>query len=139
MKGERLRAAFVGCGGIAEHYLRVYRDFEGAYVVTCIDPDLQRAEHAATLATNVEQGKAQPRVTADFSDALAADVEEGENMVAMIYNPANMKALHTNGEIFTYDNPENFTDSIRLTLIAYPKFVSGDKFLNNKQSIILLQ
>ena len=71
--------------------------------------------------------------------ALAADVEEGENMVAMIYNPKNMKALHTNGEIFTYNTPENFTDSIRLTLIAYPKFVAGDKLLNPNQSIILLQ
>lgn len=70
--------------------------------------------------------------------ALAADAEEGECMAAMIYNPKTMKALHTNGEIFTYNTPENFTDSIRLTLIAYPKFVSEDKFLTH-QTLILLQ
>jgi UDP-N-acetyl-2-amino-2-deoxyglucuronate dehydrogenase len=75
MKIERLRAAFVGCGGIAEHYLSVYRDFDGACVVTCIDPDLQRATHAATLATHAAQSKSQPRSTADFNDALAADVD----------------------------------------------------------------
>ena len=71
--------------------------------------------------------------------ALCADVNEGEDMAAMIYNPKNMKALHTNGDLFTYDTPENFTDSIRLTLIAYPKFMSGDKFLNDKTNLILLQ
>lgn len=75
MKIQRLRAAFVGCGGIAEHYLSVYRDFDGAGVVTCIDPDLQRAAHAATLAMSVEQDKPLPRITANFKDALAADVD----------------------------------------------------------------
>jgi UDP-N-acetyl-2-amino-2-deoxyglucuronate dehydrogenase len=75
MNLERLRAAFVGCGGIAEHYLSVYRDLDGACVVTCIDPDLKRAGHAAALATNAEQAKPHPRVTADFNDALAADVD----------------------------------------------------------------
>lgn len=75
MKTERLRAAFVGCGGIAEHYLSVYRDCDTACVVTCIDPDLTRATHAAVLATNAAQAKPQPRSTADFNDALAADVD----------------------------------------------------------------
>lgn len=85
MKIERLRAAFVGCGGIAEHYLSVYRDYDGACVVTCIDPDLKRATHAATLAANAAQGKSQPRITADFNDALAADVD-----VAIINTPNHL-------------------------------------------------
>lgn len=71
--------------------------------------------------------------------ALAAESEAGEDLCAMIYNPSNMKALHTNGEVFIYLCAENFLDSIRLTLIAYPKFVAGDKFLNSQPVIQLLQ
>ena len=75
MKTEPLRAAFAGCGGIAEHYLSVYRDLEWVSIVTCIDPDLKRATHAAALAASAEQGKPHPRISADFSAALAADVD----------------------------------------------------------------
>ncbi len=75
MTNEPLRIAFVGCGGIAEHYLSVYRDLEQVSVVMCIDPDLKRATHAAALAANAEQAKPQARSSAAFNDALAADVD----------------------------------------------------------------
>ncbi|MBA3439789.1 MAG: Gfo/Idh/MocA family oxidoreductase [Pyrinomonadaceae bacterium] len=70
---SKQRIAFVGCGGIAEHYLRVYRDLEWVEVVTCIDADPDRAVNAA--ARLLESVKIKPRATTDFADALKADVD----------------------------------------------------------------
>ncbi|MGH9846681.1 MAG: hypothetical protein ACREEM_48905 [Blastocatellia bacterium] len=44
-----MQTAFVGCGGIADHYLSGYRDTEWVEVVTCIDSDHARAERAAAM------------------------------------------------------------------------------------------
>ena len=41
---------------------------------------------------------------------------------AMTYFPKDLTARHTNGGVFTYDSAENFLDSIKLTLLAYPIF-----------------
>jgi predicted dehydrogenase len=62
-----LRAAFLGCGGIAEHYLSVYRELDGVALVTCVDVDRARATPAAQVAG--------ARATTDEADALAADVD----------------------------------------------------------------
>lgn len=43
---------------------------------------------------------------------------------AMVYFPKHLTARHTNGEVFTYNNVENFIDSIKLTLLSYPTFLS---------------
>jgi predicted dehydrogenase len=68
------RIAFVGCGGVAEHYLSVYCELAWVEVAVCIDTDLARAAHAAALLAGVERGKPAPRVTADFSAALSNDI-----------------------------------------------------------------
>jgi predicted dehydrogenase len=64
-----IRIAFVGCGGIGDHYLSVYRDLDFVEVVTCIDVSGERASRAAAMLGN---GAA---ASADFNDALAADVD----------------------------------------------------------------
>src|SRR5690242_2504793 len=62
-----IRVAFVGCGGMAAHYLPVYRDLDWVEVAVCIDTDpvagIRAAEsvHAAA-GTN-------------YSAALAADID----------------------------------------------------------------
>jgi predicted dehydrogenase len=64
-----LRVAFIGCGGVADHYLSVYRDLKWVEVVSCIDADFARASHArAVIGTN-------SRATTDFADALKRDVD----------------------------------------------------------------
>lgn len=68
---KSLRIAFVGCGGIGEHYLGVYRDLEFVEVVTCIDASIERAERAAAML----DGRSKPRATTEFNDALSADVD----------------------------------------------------------------
>ena len=71
---NKQRIAFVGCGGVADHYLSVYREIDFAEVRVCIDSDPGRAEQAAfTLAANL--GKPQPRIAADFSAALEDDID----------------------------------------------------------------
>ncbi len=62
-----LRAAFLGCGGIAEHYLSVYRDLDWVAMATCVDVDLARATRAAQAVG--------ARATTDVADAFAADVD----------------------------------------------------------------
>lgn len=42
--------------------------------------------------------------------------------LAMVFFPKELTARHTNGQVFTYDCAENFIDSIKLTLLAYPVF-----------------
>ncbi|MEP7269956.1 MAG: Gfo/Idh/MocA family oxidoreductase [Acidobacteriota bacterium] len=66
---RKLRVAFVGCGGIADHYLSVYRDLKWAEVVTFVDA---RLEHAARARKSVGT---ESRVTSDFTDALGDDVD----------------------------------------------------------------
>lgn len=71
---NKQRIAFVGCGGVADHYLSVYREIDFAEVLVCIDSDPGRAEQAAsTLAANL--GKPKPRVATDFSAALDDEID----------------------------------------------------------------
>jgi len=76
---KRLRIAFVGCGGIGEHYLGVYRDLEFVEVATLIDASIERAERAAAMF----DGRSRPRATTEFNDALSPDVD------AVIINTPN--------------------------------------------------
>ncbi len=72
---KKIRAAFVGCGGIADHYLSVYRDLDYVEMVSCVDVDLQRAEQAAVKLAANSFGKPKPRASVDFADALKDDVD----------------------------------------------------------------
>ena len=68
---KSLRTAFIGCGGIADHYLQVYRELEWVELTVCMDVSLDRARHAvAQLGDN-----ATARATTDFSEALHPDVD----------------------------------------------------------------
>jgi UDP-N-acetyl-2-amino-2-deoxyglucuronate dehydrogenase len=69
MNAETLRAAFVGCGGIAEHYLSIYRDLPWVELVACVDTDLSRANRAA------KQAGAQALAASDLQAALAPEVD----------------------------------------------------------------
>jgi len=62
-----LNVSMVGCGGMAAHYLPVYRDLEWVRVVSCIDTHPQSAAAAAQLLD------CPPRV--DYSAALAPEVD----------------------------------------------------------------
>lgn len=64
-----LRAAFLGCGGIAEHYLSVYRDLDWVAMTTCVDIDFIRANSAAQAL-----GPA-TRASTEIADAFAPDVD----------------------------------------------------------------
>ena len=66
----------VGCGGMAQHYLSVYRDLPWVQVRACVDIDLEQAERAAQLV-------AADRASNDFTTALSVDVE------AVIINTPN--------------------------------------------------
>lgn len=66
---KKLRIAFVGCGGIGEHYLDVYRDLDSIEVAVCIDVDQERAgQAAARLGDDV-------RASAGFADALGDGID----------------------------------------------------------------
>ncbi len=69
MPNHPLRAAFLGCGGIAEHYLSVYRDLDWVELVTCVDIDLERARRAAQTISSTT------RFTTEVADAFAPDVD----------------------------------------------------------------
>ncbi len=69
---SKQRIAFVGCGGIADHYLKVYRDLEWVKVVTCVDAAL---DHALRAAERISNGAHTPRATTKFEDALGEDVD----------------------------------------------------------------
>jgi UDP-N-acetyl-2-amino-2-deoxyglucuronate dehydrogenase len=62
-----ISVAFLGCGGIAEHYLSVYRDLDWVTMTTCIDLDLARAERLAQMVG--------ARATSDVGDAWRDDVD----------------------------------------------------------------
>ncbi len=70
-----IKTAFVGCGGIADHYLSVYRDLDFVEMVSCVDASIERAELAAAKLADNSFGKPKPRATTDFADALKADVD----------------------------------------------------------------
>jgi predicted dehydrogenase len=67
---HKLRVAFVGCGGMAAHYLGVYRDLDFVEVPCCIDIDLASAQRAADTFTGVK-----PVATTDYAAALADNVD----------------------------------------------------------------
>ncbi len=64
---KRVRIAVVGCGGIARHYLEVYRALDWVDVTVCVDVNPGRAATAARLLST--------RSSQDFSEALQADVD----------------------------------------------------------------
>lgn len=70
-----INVAFVGCGGIADHYLSVYRDLDFVEMVSCVDASLERAELAAAKLADNSLGKPKPRATTDFAYALKAEVD----------------------------------------------------------------
>lgn len=72
---KKIRAAFVGCGGIADHYLSVYRELNFVEIVSCVDANPERAELAAVKLADDSLGKGKPRSTTDFADALKPDVD----------------------------------------------------------------
>ncbi len=72
---SKQRIAFVGCGGIADHYLNVYRDLEWIEVVTCVDAVPERARQAAEIIGKGAHAKRTPRWTDGIADALGADVD----------------------------------------------------------------
>ena len=72
---NRIKVAFIGCGGVADHYLSVYRDLEFVEIISCVDAALDRAELAATKLAGDSPGKPKPRATTDFADALKPDVD----------------------------------------------------------------
>lgn len=62
----RVNIAVVGCGGMAQHYLNVYRDLSWVRVCACIDTNLDAAKRAATmLHADI--------ASADFAVALSRD------------------------------------------------------------------
>lgn len=67
---RKLSVAFVGCGGMAAHYLGVYRDLDWVEVACCVDRNGESAQKA--VATFI--GK-RPIATSDFAAALAPEVE----------------------------------------------------------------
>jgi UDP-N-acetyl-2-amino-2-deoxyglucuronate dehydrogenase len=71
---NKLRVAFVGCGGIAEHYLKIYRDLPWVEMACCMDTDLARAERAVERLAEGTLSKPPARATDDFNEALEDDV-----------------------------------------------------------------
>ena len=72
---KKLRVAFVGCGGIAEHYLKVYRDLEWIELVCCVDADYDRAARAAEMLGQGVWLKPDAIATTEFGEALEDDID----------------------------------------------------------------
>ena len=68
---KNLSIAFVGCGGISDHYLQVYRDLEWVEMTVCMDVNLDRAVHAVAQLGE----KSSARATTNFADVLSDDVD----------------------------------------------------------------
>ena len=64
-----INVSFIGCGGMAAHYLPVYRDLDYVRVLSCIDTDLEAARRAAAVFPN------SPVATGDESAALAPEID----------------------------------------------------------------
>jgi UDP-N-acetyl-2-amino-2-deoxyglucuronate dehydrogenase len=62
-----MRVAIVGCGGMAAHYLPVYRDLDWVQVAACVDTDPENARRAAEVFDCA--------FTSDFSAALGPNVD----------------------------------------------------------------
>jgi predicted dehydrogenase len=67
-KSKVISVSIVGCGGMASHYLNVYRDFEWVKVDSCIDVNLDVAKDAAARLSA-------PVATSSFDAALSAQVD----------------------------------------------------------------
>jgi len=63
-----MNVAFVGCGGMAAHYLAVYRDLDFVHVAVCVDPDEAAARRAAETVGADSAG-------AGFAAALAPEID----------------------------------------------------------------
>jgi UDP-N-acetyl-2-amino-2-deoxyglucuronate dehydrogenase len=74
-----VNVAFVGCGGMAAHYLSVYRDLAWVRVLSCIDVNLPAAERAAEMFGCP--------ATTGYSAALRDEVD-----VVVINSPNHMHA-----------------------------------------------
>ncbi len=72
-----MRVSMVGCGGMAAHYLSVYRDLPWVRVVSCVDTSLEAAQRAAAVYDHA------PLSTTDFVAALGGDID------AVIINTPN--------------------------------------------------
>lgn len=57
---------------------------------------------------------------------------------AMVYFPKELTARHTNGTDFIYTCIENFIDSIKLTLLSYPVFMSCYQVDYKDKKVLLL-
>jgi len=62
-----LNVSMVGCGGMAAHYLAVYRDLDWVRVVSCVDTNTENARRAAEVLGCAPDG--------DFAAALAPEVD----------------------------------------------------------------
>jgi predicted dehydrogenase len=62
-----LNVSIVGCGGMAAHYLPVYRDLDWVRVVSCVDTNPESARQASGVLSCT--------AGTDFSAALAPDVD----------------------------------------------------------------
>ena len=62
-----MNVAFAGCGGMAAHYLSVYRDLPWLRVTSCIDVDLRAAQEAAGILNS--------SAASDFAAALEPGVD----------------------------------------------------------------
>ena len=63
-----IHVSFVGCGGMAAHYLGVYRDLDWVRVVNCIDAVPEAAQKAAETIPGAA-------ASTDFSAALAGEID----------------------------------------------------------------
>jgi len=88
-----LNVSFVGCGGMAAHYLSVYRDLDWVRVVNCIDTNPENAaraaaavgaeaacDYAAALAPEVDTVVISTPNSAHASQAIAA-IQAGKNVL----------------------------------------------------------
>ena len=67
---EKINVAIVGCGGMAAHYLAVYRDLPFVRVACCVEPNAENARRAAEIFQ--AHG---PAITGDFQSALAPAID----------------------------------------------------------------
>jgi UDP-N-acetyl-2-amino-2-deoxyglucuronate dehydrogenase len=70
----KIKVAYVGCGGIAERYLNVYRELDFVEVAVCIDSDLAAAQSAAQFLMQTN-GRTAPIVTTDYAEALTDEID----------------------------------------------------------------
>lgn len=70
---------------------------------------------------------------------FALAYQEGHDKGALVFNPKTLFAAHTDGVTkIQYNCFENFIDAVRLTLIAYPVFISCEKIIEDQKPKIIL-